>query len=36
MPLTNVQLMSAPGGPGGIGAVKAGTNITIAPQKTNQ
>lgn len=34
MPLNKAQLMDAPGGPGVIGAVKAGTNITISADGT--
>jgi hypothetical protein len=34
MALTKAQLMDAPGGPGVIGAVKAGTNITISADGT--
>jgi hypothetical protein len=34
MALNKAQLMEVPGGPGVIGAVKAGTNITISPDGT--
>ena len=34
MPLAKVQLMTAPGGPGDIGAVKPGTGITISADGT--
>ena len=34
MPLAKVQLMAPPGGPGEVGAVKPGTNITISADGT--
>jgi hypothetical protein len=34
MALNKAQLMEVPGGPGVVGAVKAGTNITISPDGT--